>query len=185
MNPNNRIYIGQTKNISKRKHDYKKGNCKSQCKLYNSIIKYGWDQHTFEIIEANIENLDEANEREIYWISYYNTVIDGLNILPGGNLRIFSEESKEKMRQAKLGKISWKKGLKGISNHSEETKNKIKVARNLRPLKIKKVKEKKEWKLTEEGRMKIIQSNLGKKHTEETILKMKQRIPWNKGLKLN
>lgn len=142
----------------------------------------------WEIIEENIESLDMANEREIYWIAYYNSTVYGLNILPGGNIRVFSEESKQKMRLAKLGK---KHSAEHIENNrlsklghivSDETKNKISNSRiSLFEKKSKVIKEK--TGLTEEGRQKIIKSRLGKKHTPETILKMKQRIPWNKGKK--
>jgi len=36
-----------------------------------------------------------------------------------------------------------------------------------------------------ETKKKIIEAGKGRKHTEETKLKFKNRIPWNKGLKLN
>ena len=47
--PSNKIYIGQTVNIIKRKSYYKKGDCKAQPKLYSSFKKYGWDNHLFEL----------------------------------------------------------------------------------------------------------------------------------------
>ena len=100
--PSGRVYIGQTINIVNRKCCYKTLRCKSQCKVYNSIVKYGWDKHIFEIIEVIDRML--LDERETYWIAYYNSINEGLNLIPGGKVRIFSEESKEKMRQAKLGK---------------------------------------------------------------------------------
>ena len=55
--PNNNIYIGQSINIEKRFVQYKKlRSCCNQIKLYNSFVKYGVDNHIFEIIEeCNIE----------------------------------------------------------------------------------------------------------------------------------
>jgi hypothetical protein len=44
--PSNKIYIGQSNNILYRwKYCYKKLNCKSQRHLYNSLMKYGFDNH--------------------------------------------------------------------------------------------------------------------------------------------
>jgi group I intron endonuclease len=52
--------------------------------LKQSIKKYGIDNFIKEIIE---ECYDEQHwlEREIYWISYYNSKNDGYNIALGGN----------------------------------------------------------------------------------------------------
>lgn len=82
-NPKGKIYIGQSKDISLRFKDYFKLNhCKSQPKLYYSLKKYGPENHIFEIIEeCSIEQLDE---REIYWIKYYKSFKDGLNLTEGG-----------------------------------------------------------------------------------------------------
>ncbi len=73
-----KIYIGQSINIDKRFYDYRKLiNCKSQIKLYHSFLKYGVDNHKFEIIEeCSIELL---NERERYWQDFYDCLDKGLN----------------------------------------------------------------------------------------------------------
>jgi group I intron endonuclease len=64
--PSSKIYIGQSINIEKRKSQYIKLN--KSCigpKLYNSLIKYGWEAHIHEILEeCSIECL---NEREIFY----------------------------------------------------------------------------------------------------------------------
>ena len=73
-NPKGKIYIGQSIDIEKRKLQYKQLNAgvKQQPKIYNSLKKYGWEQHIFEIIEeCSIEQLDE---RELYWGEYYNVL---------------------------------------------------------------------------------------------------------------
>lgn len=70
--PSGRIYIGQTINYKKRIYKYKILQCKSQRKLYNSFMKYGFKNHIIELIEeCNIESL---NERERYYQDYYNVV---------------------------------------------------------------------------------------------------------------
>lgn len=51
--------------------------------LYQAFKKYGIDAFEFGVIEENVENYDE---REVYWISYYNTYgEDGYNMTPGGS----------------------------------------------------------------------------------------------------
>jgi group I intron endonuclease len=104
--PSNKIYIGKSINIEHRKKQYRNfyTQSKGQGKIYNSLKKYGWENHTFEIIEeCSVEHL---NEREIYWIFYYNSMNEGLNIQLGGEGGFHSFETIEKMRKTKLGKSS-------------------------------------------------------------------------------
>lgn len=76
-NPNGKNYIGQSINIEKRFNQYKKLTCKNQVILYRSLLKYGVENHIFEVIEeCNIEIL---NERERYWQDFYNVIEKGLN----------------------------------------------------------------------------------------------------------
>jgi len=66
VSPSGRTYIGQSTNIDKRKIDYNQNGClKNQPKIYKSITKYGWENHTHEIIEEC--NIEQLNERETYW----------------------------------------------------------------------------------------------------------------------
>ena len=76
--PTNKIYIGQSIDINRRFNEYKKVICSQSKKLYNSLQKYGWEQHKFEIIEEC--NLEQLNEREEYYILLYKSHINGLNI---------------------------------------------------------------------------------------------------------
>ena len=63
--PTGRIYIGQSVNIAARFKKYKWLGCKTQTRLYRSLLKYGYEAHKFEVIEeCSIELL---NERERYW----------------------------------------------------------------------------------------------------------------------
>jgi group I intron endonuclease len=73
-NPNGKIYIGQSINLSKRKHTYENylTAYKGQTKLYNSIKKYGWENHIYEIIEKCSENI--LLERETYWKEFYKVL---------------------------------------------------------------------------------------------------------------
>jgi group I intron endonuclease len=96
-NPKGKIYIGQSKNINNRFDSYKKlYHCSQQRKLYNSLKKYGPENHKFEIIkECNIQDL---NKFEIEYILYYNTVNDGLNLTFGGEGGARGEEIEELRR---------------------------------------------------------------------------------------
>jgi group I intron endonuclease len=77
--PSNRVYIGQTVNYHKRITSYKNINQnKSLNRLKASFLKYGTDNHIFELIEECDVNL--LNERERYWQDYYCVLSDkGLN----------------------------------------------------------------------------------------------------------
>lgn len=98
--PSGKIYIGQSVNINVRWYkDYKNLHCKGQTKLYNSLIKYGWDKHIFEVIEEC--KLECLNDRELYWKKHYVKQLGWgkmmflmLNDGKGGNK---SKETKTKM----------------------------------------------------------------------------------------
>lgn len=77
-NPKGRVYIGQSVDIEKRKVNYSRlKNCKTQTKLYRSLVKYGYSEHIFEVVEECI--IEQLNERERYWQDYHNVLEEGLN----------------------------------------------------------------------------------------------------------
>lgn len=81
------IYIGQTKNLKNRWYEHCLACTNSikrkTSKLYNAMYKYGIYNFVMEAIEGPIENY---NEREKYWIDYYNTYKgEGYNLTPGGD----------------------------------------------------------------------------------------------------
>ena len=76
--PSNKIYIGSSKNIYKRWDSYKKLRCKSQIKLYNSLLKYSPENHEFKIL---IEcDFDDLYVYENLYSNYYNSLSDYLSI---------------------------------------------------------------------------------------------------------
>jgi group I intron endonuclease len=102
-NPKGKIYIGQSINLKKRKKKYSLlSNIKNQSKIYNSFVKYGYENHIFEIIEEC--SLEQLNEKEIYWINFYNSIKNGLNIKEGGSKGKHHPNTIIKMRNTKIGK---------------------------------------------------------------------------------
>jgi group I intron endonuclease len=158
--PSGRIYVGQSKNIEKRLSYYSGLQCVEQRKIYASLVKYGWENHTFEIIETCFYS--DINEREKHWISFYNSSSeDNLNILHGGkgsSGRVWTRELRDKLRNANLGR-----------KQSTETIQKRALANTGR-------------KRTEETKKKMSEASMGKKRSPESIANsIKGRI----GIKLS
>lgn len=95
--PNGKVYIGQSTNLKNREKQYKNINeSKEQIKLYRSFIKYGIDNHIFEIIEYC--SLEELDDKEIYWGEYYDVLKNGLNCRLGRGRGLISDDLREKMK---------------------------------------------------------------------------------------
>lgn len=78
---NEKIYIGQSIDTKSRFTSHCK-NKKDHSLIDMSIQKHGKQYFYFEVLESQIENY---NEREKYWIKFYNSITpNGYNILPGG-----------------------------------------------------------------------------------------------------
>lgn len=120
--PTGKVYIGESFNIKARKYYYKINSCKKQRKLYNSLLKYGWEAHIFEIIEEC--SFEDLLCRERYWQDFYDVIGDN-----GLNLKLTNcEEQKVIMSQETKDKISIKNsgsnnGMFG-KKYSEEDKQK-------------------------------------------------------------
>lgn len=65
---NGKSYIGQSNNIERRIKEHK---YKTDIPIEIAIQKYGIDAFTYEILEEC--SLEELDEKEKYWIAYYNT----------------------------------------------------------------------------------------------------------------
>lgn len=81
-NLNGKSYIGQSVDIKRRWNEHKRNIGSNKNPMYLDFEKYGLDNFSFEILEeCEITKLDE---REIYWISNYNTYKQGYNLTTGG-----------------------------------------------------------------------------------------------------
>src|SRR5208283_4921236 len=184
---NNKMYIGQSQTSLERRWTLHKSDAKTNRDNYhfhNAIRKYGTECWKQEVLEE-VEDISNLNEAEMKWIEYYDTFNNGYNCTNGGeNGKIISEETKEKMRQSKLGKkmtdeaklnmsLSMKKRYEDgwvhpmLNNkHSEETKKHwAKIRKGVK--KSEKTKEKiskatKGKLISEETKEKIRQAQLGK-----------------------
>lgn len=189
----NKSYIGQSRNIENRikQHFNKLGNYNGNNKFYKILNEYpNINDWCYEILEECERK--ELNNKEIYWINYFNSCDEGFNSNYGGNQVMkdmhHTEEAKRKisLHNSKAG--AWKKGHipwnKGIPM-SEETKQKmIKSRTGIKHTEETKkriseiMKEKAYFKgkhLYEETRIKISNTLKGRKnkpHTEEA----KQKI---------
>ena len=81
---NNKIYIGQSVNIYDRwiKHQSPSHNNDGTA-FHNALIKYGVNNFIWEIIEVCKQ--EELNQKEKYWIEYYNSYEKGYNETRGGD----------------------------------------------------------------------------------------------------
>ncbi len=114
--PSGKKYVGQTtRDYTKRFREHCKlpGGC---ILLENAIKKYGKDAMTFEVLEET----DNLNEREIFYIQHFHTMEPhGYNVRSGGTEATHSQESKTRMREAKLGEKITTLGNQGRTKPSK------------------------------------------------------------------
>lgn len=122
---NGKLYIGQTsKTLEERIKAHLWNN---QTYFQRALRKYGVQSFDWSTVDSS-EDRDVLNDKEEYWISYFNSKVpNGYNITDGGDGviglregpnkgRKFSKEWIEKIRKAHIGKGH---------PHSEETKVKL------------------------------------------------------------
>lgn len=104
---NNKVYIGQSIDIYRRWNNHKKElikNIHRNNHLQGSWNKHGEENFIFKIIDECIKTF--LDEKEIYWIQYYNSSNQkyGFNLDGGGsNNKETSSETKEKLKLINLG----------------------------------------------------------------------------------
>lgn len=173
---NGKSYIGQTINETKRFEEHLRSK---DDKPFHIALREegGLDGFYYDVLEKDVPE-EKLNEREIYWIAYYDSFKNGYNTDGGGGYYFRSEKKREylgkKLSKSLLGHakplseegkasvVEANKRRTGIFKHSEETKHKISIkssgANN---------------------------GMYGKKHSEETKQKMAAarigKSSWNKG----
>lgn len=116
-------YIGQTKrNLKERIRQHKKDRNRLNYLFYRAINKYGFESFVWGIIEEC--NLNQLNDREIYWISKLqsNNPSYGYNMTSGGEFGIPKEDL---IKTGKRNGTYVYENKIGIFSYDKETKSNI------------------------------------------------------------
>lgn len=122
---NKKVYIGQTiRPIEKRFQRHLNGalNCKLDTHFARAIRKYGAGGFIIEEIDkANSQ--DELNQKEQYWIRYYNSIKNGYNETDaiykcGGNT--YQSKTSEELKE--IGKKISKTKIEGLNPNARHIK---------------------------------------------------------------
>lgn len=100
--PSGRVYIGQSWNIKKRFSSYRNLTCSFQRILFNSLKKYGPENHIMDIIHELPEDITQSimDQYEIFYIQQYKDCeINLMNLREGGSRGKHSEETIRKMKE--------------------------------------------------------------------------------------
>lgn len=127
--PNRKKYVGITSQEINRR--WRNGKGYEGQPVYEAIKKYGWNNIKHEILFTNLTK-EEAETKEKELIKEFGTKSheNGYNIENGGNAtKQLSEETKNKISKAKVGKYAGDKHWNYGNHWSKETKNKIREAR--------------------------------------------------------
>jgi group I intron endonuclease len=179
---NNKCYIGSSINIYNRWKGHIKQLKRNKHNKYfqNAWNKYGEENFEFIIIEV-VKNLNKLIVKEQYWMDYYKCYNRkfGYNAKPNAKNMLgfkFSEESKLKMGESKLGnknalgskgRIYTEEQLKEYSESRKGDKNPMYGTHHTE-----------EWKKENSKRMKGNQHLKGHKHTGEKLLKFQKSEEW-------
>ena len=102
---NNKKYVGITKKgVENRvkQHFNIKPSKRGLTRLKRAIVKYGVSNFVYETLETDIPD-DKAEERERYYIAFYNSYKKGYNCTIGGGGTVgyvFTDEVKQKMSKS-------------------------------------------------------------------------------------
>jgi group I intron endonuclease len=165
---NNKVYIGQTTQSLKKRFQV---HCGIATRNYGisyinrSICKHGKENFIIDEIDS-AANIEELNEKEKYWISFYNSTNPefGYNLMSGGNNSKHSEETKKLISEKK-------------KNPSIETRKKMSLAAKQKDLtkQILAMKKSNTGRVrTKEHQEKLANTQRGRKVSEETRQKMRE-----------
>lgn len=120
----NKVYIGQSVHVKYRISTHKcllDKNKHENSYLQNAYNKFGKDNFEFKLLELCEEN--KLDEREVYWISYYDSMNrqKGYNRESGGN-------TNKRFCKERIQRITGEYNPMFSKNHSDKSKNKIREA---------------------------------------------------------
>ena len=118
---NGKVYIGQSNDIQRRWQEHKNPSkfLSSKKKLYEAFKEYGIENFSFEVLEEC--SREELDEKEIYYIEYYDSFNDGYNLTTGGQGNNFRKTNKDITKEIYS---LWDAGL-SVNEINEKLKDKI------------------------------------------------------------
>jgi group I intron endonuclease len=178
--PSGRVYIGQSWNLNMRRLQYQSQHAKGQRLLHNSIRKYGWSNHFYDVVHELPEDVEQGtldSYEVLYWQLYKDCGAKMLNLREPGSGGKHAEETKliwSKQRSGRVLSESWRAniskslvGNKRTLGHrpSEQARANMSKGKlgNKNTL---------GFHPTEETRDKMANSQRGRTHSEETKKKM-------------
>ena len=89
--PNGKVYIGQTtQTLENRKYQHRRDaiDLNRKSPFFFAIRKYGWENIKWEVVEEGEFTVEELDDKEIYYISFYHSCVkdencNGYNVLKG------------------------------------------------------------------------------------------------------
>lgn len=127
--PTGKVYIGSSIDLEYRIKCYEHMWNSSQIRIFNSIKKHGWENHSWEILEETTE--ENLYRKERYYQEKYDVLSEkGLNceyVKTDSKPRKLSKESIEKMRSKLTGRQQSEatKKKRALSNSKPKTEKGI------------------------------------------------------------
>lgn len=133
--PSGKVYIGQTWDWSMRQLFYRTLNCKTQIGIYNSLLKYGFNNHELKVICELPEDIDQKtldSYERIYWEFYKDCNILMLNCREPGRGGKFSEEAKLKLSKSLTGRKLSEEHRRKVTEVNKSEKERLKRSNALK-----------------------------------------------------
>lgn len=172
VSPKGKRYVGITSRPPQERWGKDGIGYKSNIHFWNAICKYGWNNFEHNILASNL-SLAEACEKECALVQYYDLMNPdkGYNHTSGGNWSHPDEETRNKLSRIikqRCADPEYRKQMsERLKGHTvpNETREKISMANKGR-------------KMSEE----FCDKQRNRKHSPETIAKLKGHSSWCKGL---
>lgn len=139
---NDKVYVGQTTRTLDERFKEHLRNCNAKSKqtvhLYLAMKIYGKENFSISLLDEAL-TLEELNQKEIYWINYYDSIYHGYNMMQGGqdenpmSSKVVREKHNTKMRSKEVrDKISKSMSIyRNTNGFSEQHREKLaEAARN-------------------------------------------------------
>lgn len=177
---NNKCYIGvTTQSLSNRIYQHRHSCMCPKYKFHKALKKYGFDNFIWDIIDTAY-NIDDLYEKEVFYISFYDSIKNGYNTTPGGAIpppakgenngmygKSHTDAVKNRLSDLRTG-VSWNDFLgKEGALAAKEKLRKAHTGRKNTPQTIQKMKQNSYWKNNGHLIIGELNPNYGNKWTEE------------------